>query len=498
MNYEQILAENTQLKTHNARLQYELDALKRLLYSRRSERFVPEQVPAEQLNMFSVEEPVEEEAPVQEVITYKRRKPTVRPHPGRAPIPSHFPEEVEVIEPEEDTTDLIKIGEERTEWVDYTPASLVKKVIIRPQYARQEADERTKVLIGSLPSRPIQGSLAGATLLAWIIVSKYVDHLPFYRQIKRIEREYQWKLHKSTINSWFVAVCTLLEPLYEVLRKKTIEADYIQADESRINVLTIHPTDKTGKTKQTERQDGKKQQLGWMWVVHNPETGYVLFNYEDNRSRKGAASTLEHFTKGYLQTDGYASYNQIAARPGVHRLGCLAHVRRKFFEAQGNDPKRAAHALKLIQVAYSYEEQSREMSPEARKVYREVHVLPVYEALKSWLDEESVKILPKSPIGQAFTYAQNQWPTLMTFFEDGRLQIDNNPIEHKIRPLALGRKNYLFAGSHQGAQRSAMMYSFFATCRQQGINPYEWLIATLNKINDTRRSELSELLPGEE
>ena len=138
------------------------------------------------------------------------------------------------------------------------------------------------------------------------------------------------------------------------------------------------------------------------------------------------------------------------------------------------------------------------MTPEARKTYRKDHILPVYETLKSWVDEESVRVVPKSPIGQAFTYAHNQWPTLLTLFEDGRLQIDNNPIENKIRPLALGRKNYLFAGSHQGAQRSAMMYSFFATCRQQGINPYEWLVATLNQINDTRRSELSKLLPGEE
>ncbi len=445
-------------------LEYEFDNLKRMVFGRKTERFIPKPENATQLNMFAGEETETQDVEVvhKEVITYERKKAVAKPHPGRAELPPHFPEEIEIIEPEEDTTGLIKIGEDRSEWIEYRAASLIKKVVIRPRYVRPQADEKAEVLMGELPSRPISGSIAGATLLAWIIVSKYVDHLPFYRQLKRIERDYKWSVHKSTMNSWFVAVCTLMEPLYEELRKKTMATDYLQADESRIKVLTNLPMDKGGKPKAPAKEKGSKQQLGWMWVLHNPEAGYVVFNYEDNRSKRGAMSTLKQYQSGYLQTDGYQSYNEIAARPEISRLGCLAHVRRKFFDAQQNDQKRSNYVLKVIQEIYAHEEKSRELTADERKAYRQEHLLPIYQALKTWLQEQSHQITPKSAIGEAFTYALNQWPTLMTIFEDGRLLIDNNAIENKIRPLALGRKNYLFAGSHQGAQRAAMMYSFFA------------------------------------
>jgi transposase len=495
---EELLAENKALKAENAILRFELENLKRAVFGRSSERFVGEHPPAEQLNMFAEENGGKEDAqePIREVITYERKKPKAKPHPGRTPIPEHFPEEVEVIEPEEDTEGLIKIGEERSEWVEYTPASLVKKVVIRPKYVRPESDERTSVLIGKLPDRPIPKSIAGASLLAYLIVSKFVDHLPFYRQIKRFEREFQWSLHKSTLNSWFVAVCTLLKPLYEELHKKALQVDYLQADESKIKVLTNLPRDKEGNPKVPEQPKGSKQMLGWMWVVHNPLDGYVVFNYEDNRSAKGARATLKDFRQGYLQTDGYQSYNGIAARPEVHRLGCLAHVRRKFFEAQKNDPVRANHALSVFQQIYAHEQKAKSLSAEDRKAYRKEHVLPIYKGFKYWLDEQMPKVTPKSVIGSVMDHTQRQWPNLMTLFQDGRLLIDNNRIENKIRPLALGRKNYLFAGSHEAAQRIAMIYSFFATCQMHNLNPMTWLTDTLSRLPNTKMSDLHKCLPN--
>jgi len=493
--------ENKALKAQNAQLRFRLEQLERLFSNSKSERFVPNEAAANQPTLFEglEEKDKQVEQPVEEQIKYKRRKPYAKPHPGRAAIPDHFTVEQEVIEPKENTEGLIKIGEQITEWVEYTPASLVKKRVIRPKYAKPTPrlkNKDTAVLIADLPSRPIPKSIASASLLAYIVVSKFVDHLPFYRQSQRFEREYNWKIHKSTFNSWYVAVCTLLKPLYKEWGKQTLAADYLQADESKIKVLTHISKDKKGKPTVPDQTKGSKQTLGWMWVVHDPIKGYVVFNYESSRSQKAANQTLDKFKGRYLQTDGYSAYNRVVKRKNITRLACLAHVRRKFFDAKTNDASRAEQALKWIQAIYGHERTAKHMTAQERKVYREENLRPVYDQLKEWADEEIIKLPPKSPIAKAIAYMLNQWPLLMTIFKDGRLLIDNNAIENKIRPLALGRKNYLFAGSHLAAQRAAMMYSFFATCKTQGVNPYDWLAHTLNHIADTKMTDLHSLLPG--
>ena len=305
--------------------------------------------------------------------------------------------------------------------------------------------------------------------------------MPFYRMRQRFKREYDWDVSSSTINDWFVAVCTLLKPLYIHMRQKILESGYIQADESYIKV-----------------QDNRKKKAthrGYQWVYNGVEENLILFDYREGRDESGPKEFLRDY-QGWLQADGYSVYDIIGAKKGIDLVGCHVHARRKFYEAKEYDRKRAEHALEVYRLLYDIERKCREMSSEQRREYRNEHSRPILEEFKKWLDKQAEVVLPKSPMGNAVGYSSRQWHKLIRVLDDGRLKMDNNLIENKIRPLALGRKNYLFAGSHDAAQRIAMMYSFFATCKANDVNPYEWLKATLDKIPDHPINRLDELLPA--
>ena len=452
MNYEAQIAE---LTMQNAQLKRELDQLRKLIFGAKKERFVTENVTPGQLSLFedlSVGQgPVEEQT--KEIISYERKKPSKK-HEGRNEIPDHLPVIEVIIEPDQDVTGMKKIGEEITETLEYTAASLVKKRIIRPKYALPQNEG---IIIGKLPSRPIEKGIAEASLLSHLIVSKFIDHLPFYRQIQIFKREFDWNVSASTINDWFVACCTLIEPLYEELKRQVLLSGYLQVDESPIKVLD---SDKPGSTHQ-----------GYQWVYHSPERRLVLFDYRKGRGMHGPKEVLENYN-GWLQCDGYGVYDKIATLEGIQIAGCLAHARRYYHEALSNDKKRAEYALVIFQNIYEIERANKSMNPLDRKLDRLAKVKPHLDNLKSWVEEECVKVLPKSAIGKAMSYTQSQWHKLYNLLEDGRLEIDNNLIENKIRPLALGRKNYLFAGSHDGAKRIAMIYSFVSIRATTPAAPY--------------------------
>ena len=468
-----------------AELEHENAQLKKLIFGAKSEKFKSTEVPAEQLNMFTDLEDGKVEALSQEVekITYERKKN--KAHKGRNALPSHLPVKEIIIEPEVDTTDMVKIGEEITETLDYTPASLIKIITIRPKYiAKGESEEKEDctIHIGSLPSRPIAKGIAESGLLAAIIVFKYIDHLPFYRQIQRFKRDYNWAPSKSTINDWFIAVCTLLEPLYKALEKEVLNSSYIHGDESP---LKVQDRNKKGKT-----------HLGYQWVYMSPSTKQVLFQYHRSRSIQAPKELLQNY-KGYLQCDGYSVYDKLERiNTNIRLVGCWVHARRKYCDAVQSDAKRSQFALAIFKKVYQHEATCRDLTPAERKIYRNIHIKPLLEKLKEWITEESIKVLPKSPIGKAMTYTQNQWDKLIRVLEDGRLELDNNPVENKIRPLAIGRKNYLFAGSHPAAQRAAMMYSFFATCKINNVNPQTWLKHVLDNIQETKMPNIHNLLPN--
>ena len=479
-SYEELLEQNTLLKVEN-------DQLKRLIYGSKKEHHKVEQVPSEQGNLFDLEPASKEVEPVvQTIAAHQRKKKST--HKGRNKLPSHLPVEEVIIEPEVDTSEMEKIGELITDTLDYTPASLKIIRTRRMKYApkekedKKDTEEGQNIVIAPSPIRPIDKSIAESGLLAHIIVKKFIDHMPFYRQIQGFKRDFNWEPSKSTVNDWFIAVCTLLQPLYEVLEQQILLSRYVQADESPIKV---QDKNKSGKTHQ-----------GYMWVYHSPVSKTVLFKYHKSRSHHAIKEILQDYVE-WVQCDGYAAYDKLPQlNKGIKLAGCWVHARRKYYEAKGSDQTRAAYALDIFAAVYQHEAQCRAYDDDQRKAYRQQHILPLIEELYLWIEKESVKVLPKSPIGKAMNYSLQQKAKLMNCFEEGILELDNNLIENKIRPLALGRKNYLFAGSHAAGQRIAMMYSFFATCKTNDINPQQWFIHVLDHIKETKLSNLNKLLPN--
>ncbi len=269
---------------------------------------------------------------------------------------------------------MVYIGDEVSETVEYTPASLYVHRIIRRKYAPKQGYGTIK--IAPLPSKPIDKGIAGSSLLAWLMVSKFVDHIPYYRMRQRFKREYAWEVSSSTINDWFAAVCTLLKPLYNHMRNKILESDYIQADESHIKVQD------TKKLKATHR--------GYQWVYHGVEEKLIIFHYRKGRDANGPKEILRDY-QGWLQADGYAAYDEIGSRKGIELVGCHVHARRKFYEAKEYDRKGAAHALEVYRSLYDIEKYCRGMSHEDRKEYRDEHSRPYLKNLGSgWMNKPSL------------------------------------------------------------------------------------------------------------
>ncbi len=469
--------EYQQMKSEIADLKFRLSELSRLIFGAKSERFIA--VDPQQINIFEL--PEEEKQIKQQQITYTRNKAENKKQAIRLELPAHLPRRIEVIEPENLPENAKKIGESITEVLEYDPATLYVRSIVRPKYIVSSDDEHTQITIADLPSLPIPKGNAGVSLLVYILISKFVDHLPFYRIIQMFKRQ-NVTIAESTVNGWFNASCKLLVPLYEVLKQVILLSNYLQADETPISVLT---QDKTGATHK-----------GYHWVYHDPVNKLVLFDYQKTRSREGPNGILKSFV-GNLQTDGYAAYTNLENKSNIALLACMTHARRKFEHAKDNDYDRASYALKYIQSLYEIEReaQDKEMNYEQIKELRQEKAVPILMEMESWLRQEIYLVLPKSAIGKAMSYTLNLWDRLKRYTEDGRFKIDNNLIENSIRPIALGRKNYLFAGSHEAAQQAAMLYSLLATCKINNIEPYAWLKHVLTVIQDYPANKLYELLP---
>ena len=481
--YDELLDEHQQLKLVVTGLQQQLSQLKKLIFGSKQERFVPTDVNPSQLSL-DIHADATASCSVVDAkrITYTKtnvsveRKPLV--HPGRMKLPEHLRREEIIIEPSEDITSCKKMGEEITEVLEWEPGELFVKKYVRPKYAKPGGDG---VVIGRLPSRPLEKAMAGPGLLAQIVIDKYMDHLPLYRQMQRFERN-GVKLPYSTLTDWVSSTCKLIEPLYEALKKEVLRSAYLHADETPIKVLD---KDKKG---QTHR--------GYYWVYQNSIRKMVFFDYQQGRGREGPLIMLEGF-QGYLQTDGYNAYEIFDQRSGITLLHCMAHARRMFNEALDNDRQRAQYAMSEIQKLYAIERSCKEenLSFDEIRTVRLHRSVPILTSLGKWMKEQYLQVTPKSPIGKALAYSIERWKRLSIYTQDGMLNIDNNPVENSIRPVAVGRKNYLFAGSHEAAQRSAMLYSLLGTCKMHGIEPYAWLRNVLQTIADHPINRIEELLP---
>jgi len=477
--YDALMAKDREKDIEIAYLKQELAQMKRMIFGSKSERFMPDDPGQLSLGLDVEQKEASEEQETEDIAFTRRKSNKKKGIPVRLPLPSHLHREKIDIEPDFDISRAKRIGVETTELLEYKPGTFYVIQYNRPKYVLPEDQG---IVIGDLPSLPIPRGNAGPGLLAYIIVSKFMDHLPIYRLVQMFKRE-DITIAESTINGWLAAIYRLLEPLYEKLQEIVRQSIYLMADETPIPVLT---KDKPGSTHK-----------GYHWLYLAPHKKLVCFDYRKGRGREGPEEFLKGF-QGALQTDGYAAYNFFEKQEGITMLACMAHSRRKFDQSKDNDPKRAAYALRKFQELYAVERIAREqdLSYEQRRSLRQEESVPVLTELEQWLRKELTEVLPSSSIGKAITYTLKLWKRLARYTKDGSWEIDNNWIENSVRPVTLGRKNYMFAGSHEGAKRAAMMYSFMGTCKLQNVDPYAWLKDVLTKIPDQSIQNLEELLPG--
>jgi transposase len=471
--YQQTL---TQLQAGNQLLRQKLDLfLARYFGGTKNESLDPQQL---ELLLAGLEA---WSAPAPAVAKPAAPRASAGARPARPPLPGNLETERVVLEPAEvrqQPEGWRKLGEEITEELDWKPAQFIRRLYIRPKYANAE-----RIVIAPLPARLIEKGLPGAGLLTQVIVSKYEDHLPLYRQEKIYRERHGVNLSRQTLCGWVEAAADWLSPIYREMKAALVAREYLQADETPIRYLD---PDVRGKSQQ-----------GWLWTYSQPE-GDVVFEWHISRSREGPRAFLKPF-RGKLQTDGYSVYESLARERGdeLILIGCWAHVRRGFHEALG-EGRSAAWLVGQIGKLYAVEKHLRDKhaGPRLRAAVRAWQSRPILERLRRALTVVRRRVLPKSLLGQAIDYALARWEALTRYVDDGRLEIDNNLCENAIRPTAVGKKNFLFIGHPEAGQRSAVIYSVLGSCRRQGINPDEYLRDIFERLPKAKTTDLKSLTPA--
>ena len=479
--------ENSQLRQENGTLRSQIKWLKQKLFGSGNSEVIPQdqlELLLSGLNEASVSVPENEQPDDDAPKTSKPKSSSAGTR--RYQLPDHLETEEIVIDPEEVTNnpDAYKqIDQEVTEELDIIPPKFIKRRIIRRKFVSKQDKERAPIIEPAL-KRPIERGIAAAGLLVYIIISKYCDHLPLYRQETIYKKRYGVTIKRKAMCEWISKiVADWLKPIYDRMYEELMATGYIQADETKIKYI-----DPDGQRRKTHQ--------GFMWTYSSPGH-YVLFDGRTNRKHENASLFLKKYDK-LLQSDGYEAYTHYASKtPGCILFGCWEHTRRYFTEALENHPKQAAWVLLQIKHLYKIEAYLRKgkFGPAYRTAYRRSHSKMIVKRIYQGLRILKTKTLPKSELGIAVRYALNQWKYLVRFIGFGKVEIDNNLVENAIRPIAIGRKNWMFIGHPDAGDRSAIIYSLIASCYRLGIEPYEYLTDVLKRAPYMTNKTIGELTP---
>ena len=477
------LAETLRQQNHLiAKLQHQLEQLLRQRYGKKGEKVDPDQLTLFAHDVLTQTEPM---APATLAAETPATKPKSNGH-GRKPLPASLTRKriVHNVSMDEracpDCGDTRQpIGEEVREQLEYVPASLIVLQHVRPKYACRRCTAHV-VIAARLPE-PIEKGLPGTGLLAHVVTSKFADHLPLYRQ-QGIFKRHGVELTRSTLCDWTASCAGLLEPIVKAMIRRILASKVIGTDDTPV-VVQDHA--------------GKGSKTGRLWAyLGDRDNPFVVYDYTSDRNADGPERFLKDYHAGYLQSDAYAGYNGLHAR-GLIEVGCWAHARRKFHEARTSDPERSHAAIAWIGRLYGVEREAREEGWDDVKLLtaRAERSRPLLESFGAWLEGESKKMLPKSPIGAAIAYARSNWIALNRYLESACLSIDNNAVENAIRPIALGRKNWLHLGSDRGGQTAATLMSLVQSCKRLGNEPFAYLRDLLDRVSMHPASRIDDLLP---
>lgn len=493
--YEELLAENLAMKANEISLKARIAYLERMLYGAKSDR-IASKVPDNQPGLFDqlFQQAMDEKAAQIEQAAKEIEKEAQKRRTAAKKVPSR-PSSYRYAGLEERTTTLMPegveadqcdvIGKDVTRILRREPAKIWVEVIERP-ILRAKADKNApnpRIYQAKAPEAIIGGNHVGADMLAQIVIDKYRYHLPEYRQVKQYA-DLGVKLPTSTLNDWVHVVASKLEPLYEALRQDILCSDYLQIDEVPWRIA--------------DSPDKSRKGYAWQFFDNRPQSHGLYFLYM-NGSRAGTVprAELRNF-RGAIQTDGYGVYDYFELQENVTLLGCMAHVRRKFTEAQNSHPQLAAQAVKWIELLYTLEANLKSANADNAQVAaeRQSKAMPIMDAMEKWMEQVHTQCTPSDPMGKALDYAYKLWPRLQRYALDGRYHIDNNPVERAQRPSVMGRRNYLFSKTDSGAIDNSIFYSLIESCDIVGIEPLKWLTFVLENLHDdTPQEQIRQMLP---